>query len=181
MTPLELSRPVLLHDIGTRSIHRSLTAKPDERAALAKRFGLARLDSLAGEFDVKRDAAGIRVTGTVTGNAVQICVVSGDDVPTAVHETVDLVFAPLAAPDAEEIELTTPDLDILPLDSDIIDLGEVAAETLGLALDPFPRAPDAALAAARAKLVAEEDAARLASEDSAARNPFRVLKGGKDV
>ena len=73
-----------------------------------------------------------------------------------------------------------PDLDVLPLDGELIDLGEVAADTLGLALDPFPHASETELAEARARLMNEEEAARLAAEDSASRNPFRVLKGGKD-
>ena len=178
MIKVELARPVALHDIGTRSTRHTVTAKPAERAALTARFGLAHLGALAAEFDVRSESAGVRVTGIVTGKAVQVCVVSGADVPASIRETVDLLFARVAAVDAEELELSAPDLDVLPLDGDSIDLGEIAAETLGLALDPFPHAPDAALAEARARLIAEEDAAQLATEDAAERNPFRVLKGG---
>lgn len=180
MMIVELARPVALHDLGTRSTHHSVTAKPAELVALATRFSLARLDALTAEFDVRRDAAGVRVTGTVTGKAVQICVVSGADVPAMINEAVDLLFTPLAAPEAEEIELSAPDLDVLPLEGESVDLGEIAAETLGLALDPFPHSSDSALAYARGKLVAEEEALRLAAQDAADRNPFRVLKGGKE-
>ena len=180
MITAELSHPVPLHDIGTRSNHHSITARPTELAALTARFGLARLDHLSAELDVRQDASGIRVTGKVSGHAVQICVVSGTDVPVAIDEAVDLLFARISTTGIEEIELSAPDLDVLPLDGELIDLGEVAADTLGLALDPFPHASETEIAEARARLMNEEEAARLAAEDSASRNPFRVLKGGKD-
>ncbi|MGH6632134.1 MAG: YceD family protein, partial [Sphingopyxis sp.] len=35
------------------------------------------------------------------------------------------------------------DLDLLPLEGDRVDLGDAAVQTLSLALDPFPRHPDA--------------------------------------
>ena len=35
--------------------------------------------------------------------------------------------------------------EVEPLEGDVLDLGEVASEELFLALDPYPRLPDAAL------------------------------------
>src|SRR3546814_19856283 len=43
----------------------------------------------------------------------------------------------------EEVEIDSADCDILPLEGDRADLGEAAVQTLSLALDPFPRHPDA--------------------------------------
>lgn len=180
MSIAEFSHLVALHDIGNRSNHHSITARPAELAALANRFGLARLDQLSAELDVRQDASGIRVTGKVSGHAVQICVVSGADVPVAIDEAVDLLFARISTTGIDEIELSTPDLDVLPLDGESIDLGEVAADTLGLSLDPFPHGSETEIAEARIGLIDEDVAARIAAEDSASRNPFRVLKGGKD-
>lgn len=173
MTVPELSRKVGLHDLGSRPVTHKIEASEAERAALAVRFDLARLDKLTAEFAVKRDAAGVRVTGRVTGAAVQACVVSGADVAARIDEAVDVLAAPLDAAPDEEIELGEADLDVVPLDGDSVDLGEIAAESFGLALEPFPRAPGAVLRAPSVTVLTETEA-------TAARNPFRVLKGGKD-
>ena len=46
----------------------------------------------------------------------------------------------------DEIELSEDDCDTVFYTGGAIDLGEAAAETLALALDPFPRSPGAAAA-----------------------------------
>ena len=178
MTVPEFSRPMRLDAIGDGLGHRAVAADDAERAALAARFDLVALDRLEGAFDVRREAAGIRVTGRITGRVTQRCVVSGAPLPADVDEAVALLFVGgsgrNAADDEEEVELETGDLDVLPLDGDAIDLGEIAAETLALALPPFPRAPDADLADERRLLSSEDEAAEAAR---AAANPFAVLKG----
>ncbi|NWN13490.1 hypothetical protein GY655_27460, partial [Escherichia coli] len=54
-----------------------------------------------------------------------------------------------------------------------IDLGEAAAETLALALDPYPRSPAAEAALRDAGVISEEEATRLAEESG----PFGGLAG----
>ena len=181
MSAPEFSRPVPVDRIGAAPTGHRITATPVECAALAERFGLAELTALAADLAVRREAAGVRVTGRVSGSAVQTCVVSGLPVPVSVDEPVDLLFSTAAGsalPDAE-IELSEADLDILPFAGDAVDVGEVAAESLGLALDPFPRAGDRELAAYRARLLSEEEATALLATATASANPFAVLKGGK--
>jgi uncharacterized metal-binding protein YceD (DUF177 family) len=180
MTAPEFSRVVRLSEVGSTFRTEHIEARPAERAALVERFGLATLDRLQADLSVRREAAGIRVQGRVQAEAAQVCVVSGEPVPTSIDEPVDLLFsthAPASRPD-EEVELSETDLDILPLEGEAIDLGEAAAQSFGLALDPYPRAADDALAAARKRLLTEEEAEAQAAADKAARNPFRVLKGG---
>lgn len=182
MTAPEFSRLVRLSEIGAVATAHQLTATPGEREALAARFGLLALDMLSAELKVRREAAGVRVSGRVTGRGVQPCAVSGLPVAAAIDEPVELLFAEgldAARPD-EEIELDANDLDVLPLDGGAVDLGEAAAQSFGLALDPYPRATETELAAARAKLLSEEAAAAQAAADTAARNPFAALKGGRD-
>ncbi|MCA3255548.1 MAG: DUF177 domain-containing protein, partial [Alphaproteobacteria bacterium] len=134
------------------------------------------------ELKVRREAAGVRVSGRVTGRGAQPCAVSGLPVAAAIDEPVELLFAEgldPARPD-EEIELDADDLDVLPLEGGAVDLGEAAAQSFGLALDPYPRAAESELAAARARLLSEEAAAAQEAADKAARNPFAALKGGRD-
>ncbi len=175
MTP-ELSRIVRADTIGVTSKASTVVARPDERAALAKRFDLLALDELAAELDIVRDAAGIRVTGTMHARGEQACVVSAEPVAFALDEPIELRFSEAAIPDGDEVELGAADLDVMPLDGDALDLGEAVAQSLGLALDPYPRAPDAARAAAAALVVSEAEADRIAAADKARASPFAVLR-----
>ena len=182
MTAPELSRIVRLSEIGSSPRPEHIEARPAERDALVERFGLASLDRLEAELSVRREAAGVRVKGRVKAAAAQVCVVSGEPVPAEIDEPVDLLFAsdsPTARPD-EEIELGERDLDVLPLEGEAVDLGEAVAQSFGLALDPYPHASDEVLAAARQRLLTEEEAEARAETEKAAHNPFRVLKGGTE-
>ena len=158
MTP-EFSRPLRAHEIGGNPRHQQIEATAAEREALAKRFDLLTLDRL------RRDAAGIRVTGRIDAGGAQPCVATAEPVPFVLAEPIALLLTEGAAV-ADEIELADSDLDSEALVGDIIDIGEIAAQALALALDPYPRS------AAPAPGVISEDAAR------AAANPFSVLRKG---
>lgn len=175
MTP-EFARSVRLHDIGTAPRREQLTATAAERAALVRRFDLLTLDALTATVDVVREAAGVRVRGRLSASGAQPCSVSRDPVPFALDEEVDLRFVEGGEPAGDEIELSEPDLDTLPIDGETLDLGEAVAQTLGLALDPYPRGSDEVRAAAAGFVISEEEAAARAAAAKAAANPFGVLR-----
>lgn len=162
MTP-EFSFPVRAHDVGGVLRRHSIAADAASRAALAGRFGLVGLDELTANLDLRREAGGIRVTGQIHANGQQACVATAEPVPFLLTESINLLLVE-AKPDGDEIELADADLDVDYLDGDIIDLGEIAAQALALALDPYPRST------APAPGVISEDEARLAS------SPFSVLR-----
>lgn len=159
----EFSRPQRAGDIGQAVRHHDITATAAECDALARRFGLIGLDSLVARLDLHRDAAGIRVAGRFAATGSQPCVATGEPVTFAHDEAITLLLVE-TLPDADEIELADSDLDAEPLLGDTIDLGELTAQALGVALDPYPRSDAAAPG------VISEDAAR------AAASPFSVLK-----
>lgn len=159
MSAPEFSRPVRVDTIGEAPRTLSISADEAERAALVARFGLRALTRLDADFAVRREAAGIAVTGRVQARAEQICVVTGESVAAAIDESVALRFvAEDAAMAPEEIELGGDALDTLPYAGGAIDLGEAAAETMALALDPYPRAPGAEAVLRAAGVVSEEEA-----------------------
>ena len=164
-TTPEFSHVLRAHEIGGSPRRVAIAANDAQRAALAARFGLIGLASLAATLEVRREAAGIRVTGTLEAAGEQACVASGDPVPFRLRETLALLLA--EPPEGGgEIELSSDDLDVEPLDGDIVDLGEIAAQALALALDPYPRR-----AGSVAGVLSEDEAAM-------ARSPFAVLKKG---
>lgn len=162
MTP-EFSRPLRAHEIGGTLRRQSIEASAAERAALAGRFDLLGLDRLVADITMRREAAGIRVTGRIDAAGTQPCVATAEPVPFLITEALALLLTE-NQPDGEEIELADADLDSEPLVGDIIDIGELAAQALALALDPYPRST------ATAPGVISEEAARAAS------SPFAVLR-----
>jgi len=145
VTP-EFSRPERVDTIGEGERTVRVEADARERAGLAARFGLLALDALSAEWRVRREAAGIRAVGHVRASATQACSVTGEPVPAAVDEAVRLLFvADVSEGDAHsDIELDEDGADTLTYSGGAVDLGEAAAETVALALDPFPRSPAAA-------------------------------------
>jgi uncharacterized metal-binding protein YceD (DUF177 family) len=169
----EFSRVERLDAIGSDPRDVSISAKEAERAALAERFGLLAIERLEGRFTVRQEAAGVAVRGRVSATVTQACSVTGDRVPAQVDESVELRFVHPAgtratASDEEEIELAGEEIDTVEIEGGGIDLGETAAETMALALDPFPRSPRAAEVLREAGVISEEEAKPA--------NPFAALK-----
>jgi uncharacterized metal-binding protein YceD (DUF177 family) len=162
MTP-EFSRICRAHEIGGHARQQACEANGGECAALAARFGLLQLDHLKATLTLRREAMGIRVTGQVQASGEQACVATGEPVPFLITENISLLLTEAGA-EGDEIELAEPDLDTDRLDGDVIDIGEISAQALALALDPYPRSTAAAPG------VISEAEARAAS------SPFAVLR-----
>ena len=157
MTP-EFSRTYRLDSLGGLKTL-EIEASADERAALAQRFGLQDVAELKAQATVTPVAAGIEVAGHMNGRATQSCVVTGGPVPAFVSQNFAVRFvAPDATPEAEEIELNAEDCDIMEHDGQAIDIGEAVAQTLGLALDPYPRSANAEARLREAGVLAEGEA-----------------------
>lgn len=157
MTAPEFSRVERLDTLGPSDRAVAITASETERAALAQRFGLVSIDSLEAAFEVRAEPAGVIAHGTVSAAVVQACSVTGEPLPVSVHEEIAVRFVEEAAVDAEEIELAEDALDTMFFTGGGVDLGEAAAETVALALDPFPRGPNAARALKAAGVIGEDE------------------------
>ncbi|HEX4848662.1 MAG TPA: DUF177 domain-containing protein, partial [Novosphingobium sp.] len=132
-----------------------LAATEAECAALAKRFGLVRIDRLSATVDLEREANGASAKGRLTAAIVQSCAVSGEDLPVSIDEPVSLHFVPAGAPSSpdEEIELEEAELDEIEFTGSLFDLGEALAQTLALAIDPYAIGPNAEEARRKAGLL----------------------------
>lgn len=140
---VELHRPLLVGQVPALGARIVVDATATERSALAVRMGLPDVLSLRCRFDLTRESnTVIRASGVLTARVVRTCVISLEDFEAAVEETFDVRFVPAGT---EQDDLDPEADDEIPYENGIIDLGEAAAEQLGLALDPYPRKPDAAL------------------------------------
>ena len=155
MTP-EWSRPERVDTIGERERSIDISAAAEERAALARRFGLVGIDRLEASFAVRREAGSVVATGRVAADITQACSITDEPLAVRIDEPVSLRFVE-ALDGEEEVELSEDALDTMPIEEGAIDLGEAAAETMALALDPFPRGPNAAAALKEAGVISEDE------------------------
>jgi hypothetical protein len=136
-----MARPVVVDPWPSGGIELSFEATPEECRLLAGRFDLVVLHRLVGHARLERDRGGevIRLSGRFEADVVQACVVSLEDVAATVAETFECRFT-RAAVDPDGVSW---DQDIELFEGAELDLGEVFAQQLSVALDPYPRADGA--------------------------------------
>lgn len=136
MTP-EFSRPFQVGRVGHDGRKEVVEADAAERAALAERFGLPCIDELSCRFHLAplgHDR--VVAQGLLTARIRQTCVTTLEEFPAAVVESFSVRFVP-EGEETASLDLEAPDE--IPFGGGTIDLGEAAAEQLGLSLDSFPR------------------------------------------
>lgn len=168
-----------IFQIGSKAdcITFDIEASAAERSALARRFDLVSLDRLVGQgtLDIaprgNKAVLAARVMATVT----QSCVVTMEPVRSEIDEDFTLVFE-RESPGFDEFRQPGPPREVFvdlddeaaePFDDRGIDVGEVIAEQMGLALDPYPRSPGADKVLE--ELNPEED------DNGGAASPFEIL------
>lgn len=140
----EFSRAIDVADIPPAGLVEDIAATPEERAALARRFGLLSLDRLDARLTIKALHGGLfRVEGDLVAEVTQRCVVSLEPVPARLAVPLVATFVKASRRDAVEVHLdgAGEEDDPEPLADGRIDLGETVAQHLALALDPYPRKP----------------------------------------
>ncbi len=171
MNQTEFSHVVSVDGIAALPKEIVLTATPDQCTGLAARFGLGSIEAFTARLSVAQEARGLHVTGTVSAQLQYLCRVSAEPFPGKVHEPINILFlegvTEADLPSPEEAALNPDPMELLPLHGHELDLGEIAAESLGLALEPFPRGPNADTAMKQLGILSEEQA-RLAASPFAA-------------
>jgi uncharacterized metal-binding protein YceD (DUF177 family) len=137
---------LIAHDAIGRSGPVALAANAAERTAVAARLGLESVDRLEVAATLEATIEGARLSGTVTAEVVQSCAATGLPLPATVSAPFALRYVTaldLPGEPEAEVELGDEDLDTMAFEPSGVDVGEAAVQTLALALDPFPRHPDA--------------------------------------
>jgi len=168
----EYSYIVKLDEIGPKTSALSLSIGGKERRALAKRFDLASIEAVFADLSITKNEGKIEANGMLRAKLHQYCVISSEEVAAKVNEAIAIRFvrreeAPTSA--EEEIELAEDDCDVQFYEGESIDVGEAISQSLILALDPFPRGPNADKVAEEMGLKGEQDV-----------GPFSALKALKE-
>jgi uncharacterized metal-binding protein YceD (DUF177 family) len=156
----------------------AVDASAEELALLATEYDLLDVRSVRATAVLSATADGVNVEGRVTADIVQTCVVTLVPVEQHIDEPFSVRFVRPGSPELDELMKPHAEIVVDPtaedppevLDGPTLDLGAVVEEAFVLAIDPYPRAPGAALPAEASD-----------TEDAPA-SPFAVLaslKGGK--
>ena len=147
-TPPEFPRPFELAALNDGPVTLDLSATAAERSALAARFDLPAIADLTATATVTRRIDGtVVVQGRLSATVTQICVVSLDPFESRIEDAFETLFMPDADAPADPLLSDPEEVDVEPLDGDRLDLGELVAQHLTLALDPHPRKPGVELEA----------------------------------
>ncbi|MBY6129419.1 DUF177 domain-containing protein [Qipengyuania aquimaris] len=138
-----------------------IEANEDERAALAKRFGITAIHSLSARAGFGEKDGAVLVDGTFDAKVEQPCAVTRDPLTYDISESFSLRFVPKGRmgeyEEDAEFELTEEDLDEIEYEGDAFDLGEAIAQELGLAIDPYREGPGADAAREEAGIESDEE------------------------
>ena len=127
-----------------------VTIEPDpaQREALAKVHGLLSVEGYRADLLVTRwKRNGVRVEGRVVADITQACVVTLDPIAAHIDEPVEGLFLPDDSKLGRQgfdgggeilIDAEGPDSPEI-FAGDMIDVGELAEQFFGLAIDPYPR------------------------------------------
>ena len=146
----ELERLVDLDRMAPSGAALDIVTTDGERAALARRFGFVSLPAFSARTTVDRRPGGqIVVEGRLRGKIVQACILTLDPVTQELDETFRIVFRQGLSeeqdPESGEAVLSAQIDAPEPLSGNVLDIGEIVAEQLSLAADPYPRRPGAKL------------------------------------
>ncbi len=162
----EFSVPVSASRIGAaEGFAVSFNADDKAREALARRYGILSVEALSGEATLRREADGmtISVTGHFAARVTQACVTTMEPVPDEVQQTFEGWFLDESQATSfqrakkrkvevevgdipfEDDESPIPDErdDPEPVVGGVVDVGELVAQHLSLALNPYPHSAGA--------------------------------------
>lgn len=165
----DFSRLLAVDDLA-ETTDLSIEANPAERQALASRLGVLSVEALGAELRVVREmGAMVHLSGRLSVDVVQSCVVTLEPLTSHIEVAIDRRFGPpaaIAGADGDEDLDPEDDGPPDPLVDGVLDVGAALAEALALEIDPFPRAEGAEFAGYSSDSGSAEPAD----------NPFAVLK-----
>lgn len=146
----EIEHIVDLERVGARGLAVEINPTENERTALAKRFGFLGLPAFTARLMIDRRVGDqVVVEGRLRGKIVQACILTLDPVTQELDETFRLVFQANLHEErdpesGEALVSAHPDAPE-PLAGSHLDVGEIVAEQLSLAAEPYPKRPGAKL------------------------------------
>jgi hypothetical protein len=148
-----LSRRLVVEPWPGDGVSVEVSAGAAERRALAQRFDLLEVRELRGHGRLERRGAELILRGWLEAEVVQECVVSLEPAPARLRQSIERRYRLGGARETAAqrfephgtVDVDDDEAEVEPVLGREIDVGEAFAEELGLALEPYPRAPGVAL------------------------------------
>ncbi|MFT3731301.1 MAG: DUF177 domain-containing protein [Hyphomicrobium sp.] len=158
-------------DIPAGGLDRQREATADELGRIAKALDILSVADLSSHYRIVAISGGAyRLSGSISANVEQACVVSLEPVRGAVKAAFDVEFWPdLKSEESEEEASILSGSDVELLEHGLIPVGRIVFETLSASLDPYPRREGA-----------EFDWKDPKVEEPGAHSPFATLAKLKD-
>lgn len=146
MEPSEFSWVFDLITANEHAVAVSQNASETEMAALAKRFDVRAMEAMEAQLTVTPHALGYHVTGEVGARVHQTCALSGAPLVNTAKARINFLAVSMEIDvDLDSVEEAYEVNEAALVEGHEIDLGELAAQYLALAIDPFARKDGAAL------------------------------------
>ena len=139
-----LQLTVSLKELGDDPLGFDIVPTAEELTALVRQLGVRRLEAMraGGTVALLRGGDALRVEGRLEAQVTQNCVVTLEPVVQSVDERFVLEFGETA----DVIDVATGELVVVPdqdqpdpMPAGRLNIGELIAEQLALAIDPYPR------------------------------------------
>ena len=140
----EIERIIDLDRMARSGSALDVVASESECAALARRFGFLGLQGFAARVTVDlRPGGQVVVEGRLRGKIIQACVLTLEPVTQELDDVFRIIFQKDLAeerdPESGEAVLNAQADAPEPLTGNMLDVGEIVAEQLALAAEPYPR------------------------------------------
>lgn len=173
--------------IGKAPLKLKISPPDEERKRLAKRMNVSDLKSLEADIVISRDAGSnvLFVSGQIHANVTQPCIITAKPVHSEIQDSFEAWYADekqavsfaKAKKEKQEREGEGGEVPFLdesedpePIENGQIDVGELVAQYLSLAINPYPQAEGVEL---------PEEPIKAAAESPIYENPFAALKDWK--
>jgi uncharacterized metal-binding protein YceD (DUF177 family) len=166
----EFSHILPVDQISDKIQEIELSATTAQCAEIAERLDLPSVEQLSARLMVRATERGIVVKGKLQARFAYACRVTREPFGASLSEPIDVVFTDGDLPDPLSEDYAVSSVEVLPLEGQSVDLAELLVESLALALDPFPRGPEADKALKDLGILTEEQA-------QAESSPFAALQG----
>lgn len=185
----EWSHIIQADDIGSAPEKLEISPQEHEVAPLCQRLGIEGIQSLRANLVLSRNSGNrvVHVKGVITGELLQNCVITLEELTVPITEEFEAWFADpdaavsftkerqkmLANKKGEDLPILDEKDDPEAIVDGVIDVAEVATQFLSLAINPYPQAEGAVYDG-------PNDEQTGAEASDIRKNPFAALKDWKD-
>lgn len=183
LTP-EWSHPIDAADLDPQGKKIVIEANDAQRAALANRLGVARVQSAKAELRLTPEGARVHVAGHLSAKILQNCAVTLEPIESGIEEEFEAWYADPGKAvsfmkarhekqrhSQTEMPVLEESDDPEEMENGMIDVGELATQYFSLAINPYPHAPGAQYE------IGDDEAPAAPAEER--KNPFAALKDWK--